>query len=161
MAFTCGPFHMDYCHTNSLWLSDTIWWHTCIWVNTASDNGLMPDGTNVDSSSIMSIGIHLRAISPETLQPSIIKNGWKITYIKFHWYISKNNELMTKMFLKITYLGILVLKKEFSRINISQSFRSILCQRMPWLLASPGHQQLQYWLCRIKGSLPSMGNEFN
>ena len=33
--------------------------------------------------------------------------------------------------------------------------RSISCLLMPWLLASPGHQQPYYWLCRYVES-PSM-----
>ena len=35
--------------------------------------------------------------------------------------------------------------------------RSIPWLQMPWLLRSPGHQQLWYWLCRI---MPSMRNNF-
>ena len=31
---------------------------------------------------------------------------------------------------------------------------------MPWLLISPGHQQLWYWLCRINRSVSSMRNNF-
>ena len=39
--------------------------------------------------------------------------------------------------------------------------RSISCLLMPWLLASPGHQQPWYWLCRIGRSLSYSRRNFN
>ena len=39
--------------------------------------------------------------------------------------------------------------------------RSISWLLMPWLLASPGHQQPWYWLCRIGRSLSYSGRNFN
>ena len=73
---------------NSLWPSDAIWRqrsgsrlaqvmaccltpHAITW-------------TNVDRSSVKSSDIHIRAISQEMPQPSIIKISLKITYLKFH-----------------------------------------------------------------------------
>ena len=32
---------------------------------------------------------------------------------------------------------------------------------MPWLLASPSHQQPWYWTCRINRALPSIRKDFN
>ena len=48
-----------------------------------------------------------------------------------------------------------MLKPEYSGIP-----RLIPLVMMPWLLASPGHQQ-PYWLCRIHKSLSSMKQNFN
>ena len=39
--------------------------------------------------------------------------------------------------------------------------RSILWLLMPWLLASPGHQQPWYWLCNIGKSWSYTRNDFN
>ena len=39
--------------------------------------------------------------------------------------------------------------------------RSILWLLMPWLLASPGHQQPRYWLCNISKSWSYTGKDFN
>ena len=39
--------------------------------------------------------------------------------------------------------------------------RSIFWLLTPWILASPGHQQPWYWLCRIGGSLSSLRKYFN
>ena len=39
--------------------------------------------------------------------------------------------------------------------------RSISWSLMPWLLASPGHQQPWYWLCRIGRSLFYLRGNFN
>ena len=39
--------------------------------------------------------------------------------------------------------------------------RSISWLLMPWLLVSPGHQQLWYWLCKIGRSLSYMRKYFN
>ena len=49
-----------------------------------------------------------------------------------------------------------VLRQEYSRRT-----RLILLLLMPWLLLSPDRQKWWYWLCRIKGSLSSMGKDFN
>ena len=54
------------------------------WVNTGSGNGLLPDGTNVDWSSVKYNDIHIRAISQEMPQSSITKINLKIIYLKFH-----------------------------------------------------------------------------
>ena len=39
--------------------------------------------------------------------------------------------------------------------------RSILWLLMPWLLASPGHQQPWYWLCKISKSWSYTRKDFN
>ena len=39
--------------------------------------------------------------------------------------------------------------------------RSISLLLMPWLLASPGHQQPWYWLCRLDRSLSYLRKDFN
>ena len=39
--------------------------------------------------------------------------------------------------------------------------RSISWLLMPWLLASPGHQQPWYWLCKISKSRSYMRKDFN
>ena len=39
--------------------------------------------------------------------------------------------------------------------------RSILWLLMPWLLVLPGHQQSQYWLCRIFRPMTSWRKDFN
>ena len=73
------------------------WRHmaTKIWVNIGSGNGLLPDGTwtNVDSSSVKSIDIHMGAISQEIPQPSITKISLNITYLKFYSNLPGANEL--------------------------------------------------------------------
>ena len=51
-----------------------------IWVIIGSVNGLMPDGTNVDWSSVRSGDIHLRAISQVIDQPSVTEISLKITH---------------------------------------------------------------------------------
>ena len=51
----------------------------------------------------------------------------------------------------IYVLTFLELKREYSS----------LFQLMPWLLASPGHQQPCYWLCRMNRSLPYMRKDVN
>ena len=54
-------------------------------VNIGSGNGLLPGGitwTNVDLSSNMFCGIHLRAISQETLKISIIDMSLKIATLR-------------------------------------------------------------------------------
>ena len=50
--------------------------------------------TNVDSSSMKSSDIHIRAISQEMPQPSIPKIHLKITYSKFHSNFPGANELI-------------------------------------------------------------------
>ena len=52
--------------------------------------------------------------------------------------------------LSLNELTFLVLRPRYSGRT-----RSILWLLMPWLLASPGHQQPRYWRWRIKGSLNS------
>ena len=39
--------------------------------------------------------------------------------------------------------------------------KSISWLLMPWLLASPGHQQQWYWLCKLSRSLSYMRKDFN
>ena len=58
-----------------------------------------------------------------------------------------------KYFLIITFL---VLVPKYSGIT-----RSITWLLMSWLIASPGHQQPWYWLCRINRSLSCMRKDFN
>ena len=66
---------------NSLRPSDAIWWQ--IWVNIGSGNGFT--WTNVDSSSVKSSDIHIRAISQEMMpQPSTTKNPFE-NYIYTIW----------------------------------------------------------------------------
>ena len=50
-------------------------------------------------------------------------------------------------------LNLLVLRPEHSG--------QIQWLMMPWLLASPGHQQPLYWLCKIGKSLSSTGKGFS
>ena len=38
---------------------------------------------------------------------------------------------------------------------------SVSCLLMPWLLASPGHHQQWYWLCKIGRYLPYTTKDFN
>ena len=47
------------------------------------------------------------------------------------------------------------------KTEYSRQTRSLPKLLMPWLLVSPGHQQLGYWLCRINRSLSSRGKDFN
>ena len=53
------------------------------------------------------------------------------------------------------YLTLCVLKPEWFWMT-----RSISLLLMAWLLVSPGHQQLWYWLCWINISLTSIRNAF-
>ena len=55
-----------------------------------------------------------------------------------------------------TWLAILVLRLEFSGRT-----RTIPRLLMAWLLASPGHQQPWYWLCRINRPLSSLRKGYN
>ena len=72
-------------------------------------------------------------------------NGWRLNII-WCFYL---NKLVFKHLSVI--LAVLVLQSEYSGITWSIPWRVL-----SWLLASPGHQQLWYWLCRIRGySFPS------
>ena len=69
---------------------------TEIWINTGSGNGLLPDSTKTLPEPMLTdhIGaIHIRAISQEIPQLSIIKIRLKITYFKFHLNFPGANEL--------------------------------------------------------------------
>ena len=92
---------------NSLWPSDAIWRHksgsalahvmACgvtapsLYLN---KNPPQKPWTNVDLSSVMSSGIHLKVILQEILQPSFTKISLKITYLKFDWNPPGANELI-------------------------------------------------------------------
>ena len=61
-----------------------------IWVNIGSGNGLLPDGTKPLPEPVLTdhqwspSDIHIREISREMPQTSIIKIHLKITYLNFH-----------------------------------------------------------------------------
>ena len=70
---------------NSLWPSDAIRWHR--FGSTLSQHCLMAKAItwdNSDLSSMKSCHNHLRVISHEIPQPSIINFNLKIVYLKFH-----------------------------------------------------------------------------
>ena len=46
------------------------------------------------------------------------------------------------------------------RLENSKSIKSILRLRMPWHLASSGHQQLRYWMCKVNESMSSKRSVF-
>ena len=59
-----------------------------------------------------------------------------------------------------------LVRKQLLTINMQRpSFlgltRSISWLLMPWLLASPGHQQPWYWLCKLGKSLSYTRKDFN
>ena len=58
--------------------------------------------TNIDLSSVRSIGIHQRAISQETPQPLIIEVNVKINYLKSHSNLPGANELKNP--LRVEYI---------------------------------------------------------
>ena len=47
------------------------------------------------------------------------------------------------------------------KLDCTEEIRPMPWLLMPWHLASPGHQQPWYWLCRIKGSSSSTTEDFN
>ena len=65
----------------------------------------------------------------------------------------QKSEITTMKWLFVSILTLPVLKPGYSAI-----IRSISWLLMPWLLASPGHQQPWYWICRITMSLSSTDN---
>ena len=80
-----------------------------------------------------------------------------LSIIWFHENIS--HTYISMILIQITAessLTFLALKSEHSRIIMS-----IPWLLMPWLIASPGHQQLWYWICRMKWFLSSTRKDFN
>ena len=59
----------------------------------------------------------------------------------------------------LTY--ICVTRTQWVTLDYSRIIRPIPSLLMPWLLASPGHQQQYYWICRINGPLSSMNKDNN
>ena len=74
---------------NSLGPSDAIWQQ-----RSGSTLAQVITWTNVDSSSVRSSDIHLRAFSQELPQPSITEDCLKINYLKIHSNLRGANELM-------------------------------------------------------------------
>ena len=74
-------------YVNAMWPSNTIWWH--IWVNTSSGDGWLPEDTqaitwtNVDSSLVSSIDIHLRSVSQEIHSHGSLQLAWKLLIWNF------------------------------------------------------------------------------
>ena len=72
---------------------------TEIWVNIGSGNGLLPNSTKPLPEPMLtdhqwkSSDIHIRAISQEMPQPSVIEIRLKITYLKFNSNFLGANEL--------------------------------------------------------------------
>ena len=87
--------------------------------------------TTVDLSSKASCGIHLREISQGMLM-NIIHN--MCLEIWWHHIISLCHNELTLNVRGPSYLGLT---------------RSISWLLLSWLLASPGHHQPWYWLCRM------------
>ena len=56
--------------------------------------------TNVDLSSIRSIGIHSSTILQQILQPPITTISWKITLVKFLWNLPRASEINDDIILK-------------------------------------------------------------
>ena len=83
---------------------------------------------------------------------NLIENGIVVKW-NFHWIWivrKKNCEMNTGR-----------LETVAGRSEYSRRTRSIPCLLMPWLLMSPGHQQVWCWLWRIYRSLASMRKDFN
>ena len=57
--------------------------------------------------------------------------------------------------------GLNVLTLSMGETELSWLTRSISGLLMPWLLASPGHQQPWYWLCKIDKSWSYTRKDFN
>ena len=115
--------------------------HVCVSKVTIidSDNGLSPGRcqaiiwTNAGILLIGPLGINLSEILIEILTLSFQKMRFKASSAKWRPFC----------------LGLNVLT------------RSISWLLMPWLLASPGHQQPWYWLCRIGRSFSYSRRNFN
>ena len=73
------------------------------------------------------------------------KGTIKLSESNFQWYSSVDQTLT----LKIRGLSHPILT------------RSISWLLMPWLLASPSHQQPWYWLCKLGRSVSAMRKDFN
>ena len=88
-----GPLWVD-----PLWPSDTIWQHssgsTWAQVKAFACWHQAINWSNVDSSSVRSSDINLRAISQEIPQPSITQISLKINGLRFYSYLPRDNELM-------------------------------------------------------------------
>ena len=75
-------------------------------------------------------------------------SGWQPYQLSLYYW---NRKTVT-----VTSLSLLVLRLEYSRIT-----RSTRWLIMPWILLVTGHQQLQYWLCRVNHMMMSSnGNIF-
>ena len=81
----------------------------------------------------------------ETQEQIFTKLDWNTNknFRKFNWKVYK---MLTLKVRGPSYLGLT---------------RSISWLLVPWLLASPGHQQPWYWLCKISKSWSYMRNDFN
>ena len=92
--------------------------------------------TNVDSTSLRHWVINHNDTWIDTNDNLIQENMVENNACKWHQSEIDENELTP-----------VVLKLEYSAIN-----RSMPWLLMPWLLASPGHQQPWYWQYRIKAT---------
>ena len=83
--------------------------------------------------------------------PSYYSEWWV-----WKWYFYNYCHIWTQASLGLDELTLYV--QGPSQLGLTRSISWLL---MPWLLASPGHQQPWYWLCRISRSLSYSRRNFN
>ena len=84
-------------------------------------------------------------------------------WFKISIFFTKHRNTVQNIFGKISYFvqALIILTLNMQGLSYLGLTRLISCLLMPWLLASPGHQQPWYWLCVIDRPLSYLRKDFN
>ena len=83
---------------------------------------------------------------------------YTVSYKVCHKYSEPSKERVNHQHVGLGYSGLTLNVRGPSYLGLTRSISWVL---MPWLLASPGHQQPWYWLCRMGRSLSYLRKDFN